>query len=97
MLCHGLMASTIMYLVENVDDCAHTKREVAPTNVSECVCANECARVLTYLSFITVERSPLARGRQPDNTTVVVFSNNKGRSGHNYENERVDNLPTYLV
>ena len=91
------MAPTIMYLVENVDDCAHTKREVAPTNVSECVCANECARVLTYLSFITFERSPLARGRQPETTTVVVFSNNKGRSGHKYESERVDNLPTYLV
>ena len=81
MLCHGLMASTIMYLVENVDDCAHTKREVAPTNVSECVCA-VCPRVLTYLSFIAFERSPLARGRQPETTTVVVFSNNKGRSGH---------------
>jgi len=83
------MAPTIMYLVEN----AHTKREVAPTNVSECVCANECTRVLTYLSFITFERSPLARGRQPETTTVVVL----GRSGHKYESERVDNLPTYLV
>ena len=86
-----------MYLVENVDDCAHTKREVAPTNVSECVCANKCSRVLTYLSFITFERRPLARRRQPEGTTVVVFSNNKGRSGHKYERERVDNLPTYLV
>ena len=91
------MAPTIMYLVENVDDCAHTTCEVAPTNVSECVCANDCARVLTYPSFITFERSPLARGRQPETTTVVVFSNNKGRSGHKYESERVDNLPTYLV
>ena len=91
------MAPTIMYLVENVDDCAHTKREVAATNVSECVCANECARVLTYLSFITFERSPLVRGRQPETTTVVGFSNNNSRSGHTYESERVDNLPTYLV
>ena len=91
------MAPTIMYLVENVDDCAHTKREVAPTNVSVCVCANESAHVLTYLGFITVERSLLARGRQPETTTVVVFSNNKGRSGHNFESERVDNLPTYQV
>ena len=87
------MAPTIMYLVENVDDCAHTKREVAPTNVSECVCANECAHVLTYLHFVTFERSLLARGRQPETTTVVVFSNNKG----NFESERVDNLPTYQV
>ena len=91
------MAPAIMYLVENVDECAHTKCEVAPTSVSECVCANECTRVLTYPSFITFERSPLARGRQPEATTVVVFSNNKGRSGHKYESERVDNLPTYLV
>jgi len=68
-------------------DCAHTKREVAPTNVSVCVCANECARVLIYLSFITL-RSPLARGRQPETTTVVVFSNNKGRFGHSYGNKR---------
>ena len=63
-----------MYQVENVDDCAHTKREVAPTNVSMCVCANESAYL--YLNFITFERSPLARGRQPETTTVVVFSNN---------------------
>ena len=27
------MAPAIMYLVENVDDCAYTKREVALTNV----------------------------------------------------------------
>jgi len=41
------MAPTIMYLVENVDDCAHTKRDDAPTNVSECVCANECVYLHT--------------------------------------------------
>jgi len=41
------MAPTIMYLVENVDDCAHTKREIAPTNVSECVFANESAYLHT--------------------------------------------------
>ena len=53
MLCHidavsALIVPTIKYLVENVDDCAHTKREVAPTNVSECVCAKECAYLHTY-------------------------------------------------
>ena len=37
-----------MYLVENVDDCAHTKRDVAPMNVSECVCANESAYLHTW-------------------------------------------------
>jgi len=50
MLCHinaVSMAPTIMYLVENVDDCAHEKREVAPTNVSECVCTNQCAYLHT--------------------------------------------------
>ena len=41
------MAPTSMYLVKNVDDCAHDKREVAPTIVSEYVCANECAYVHT--------------------------------------------------
>jgi len=41
------MAPTSMYLVKHVDDCAHDKREVAPTIVSECVCANECAYVHT--------------------------------------------------
>jgi len=41
------MAPTIMYLVENVDDCAHTKREVASTHVRECVCANESAYLHT--------------------------------------------------
>jgi len=45
----GRMAPTIMYLVENVDDCAHTKREVAQTNVSECVCANECAYLHSWV------------------------------------------------
>ena len=60
-----------------------------------CVCANESAYL--YLNFITFERSPLARGRQPETTTVVVFSNNKGRSEHKYESERVDDLPKYLV
>ena len=60
-----------------------------------CMCKRVC--ILTYLNFITFERSPLARGRQPETTTVVLFSNNKGRSGHKYESERVDNLPTYLV
>ena len=44
-----------LYLVENVDDCAHIKREVAPTNVSECVCANECAHVLTYLGTVLLK------------------------------------------
>ena len=44
----GLMAPTIMYLVENVDDCAHTKREVAPTNVSECVCVKRVS-TRTYI------------------------------------------------
>ena len=42
------MAPTIMYLVENVDDCAHTKREVAPTNVSECVSVQKNVR--TYIA-----------------------------------------------
>ena len=75
----GLMAPMIMYLVENVDDCAHTKRQVTPTNVSEWVCTNECARVLTYLSFITFERSPLARGRHSNSleyfydTLIVII------------------------
>jgi len=41
------MAPTIMYLVENVDDCAHTKREVAPKNVSECVSVQTSVR--TYV------------------------------------------------
>ena len=45
----GRMAPTIMYLVENVDDCAHTKREVALTNVSECVCAKECAYLHSWV------------------------------------------------
>ena len=75
----GLMAPTILYLVENVDDCAHTPCEVAPTNVSECVCTNECARVLIYLSFITFERSPLARRRHSNSLeyfydTLIVWS-----------------------
>ena len=37
-----------MYLVENVDECAHTKRDYAPTNVSECVCANESVYLHTW-------------------------------------------------
>jgi len=44
----GLMAPTILYLVESFDDCAYNKRKVAPTNVSLCVSANESAYLHTW-------------------------------------------------
>ena len=88
------MALTIMYLVEDVDDCAHTKCEVAPTNVSVCVCVNEFAYLHTLLHFYE------SLSQEDDNQRLqrlLCFLTTLGRSGHTYESERVDNLHTYLV
>ena len=70
------MAPTSMYLVKNVDDSAHDKREVAPTIVSECVCANECAYVHTWTVLHLNEAA-----QEDDNQRIwwlllVLFSNN---------------------
>ena len=62
-----------MYLVENVDDCAHTKREVAPTNVSECVSVQKNVRTYIAEFFYIWTKSSRKRTTTRDYDGCIVF------------------------